>query len=122
MVSAEEFYQRYANQKKPYKCIRLQTHLAHIQFSGMFEQQRIIWNATIKTLKSIALHTPTNEIQYLRQFIHLQTTNDNLIPITIALNVNSITKPVINKTIIMINNYKLLKIGKHEYGERISFD
>lgn len=120
--AAKEFYQQFANQKLPYKCIARQAQQVHIQFSGYFDQQCIIWDAQIMTLKHIAQSSSTIENLYSRQFIQIQTSNDFLVPITIALNLENITVPDIRKTIIMINNYKLLKIGKHEYGEIIQFD
>ncbi len=40
---------------------------------------------------------------------------------SIALNVKTISKSEILKTIIMITNYKNLKIGLHEYGELYFF-
>lgn len=120
--TAEEFYQQFVNKEKPYKCIKHHAQQVHIQFSGDFEHQRVIWNAKIKTLKFITKTLSIDKSHYLRQFIYIQASNDKLMPITVGLNVKNISHPTIIKTIIMINNYKSLKIGRHEFGDSSQFD
>ena len=44
-----------------------------------------------------------------------------MLPITIGLNVPKLDAAVIEKTTIMIRNYKRLQTGRHEYGERFEF-
>ncbi len=101
-----------------YSLISTTPFFAHIQFSGRFNNSEVTWNAKIQTLKSI---TPKKSNIGLRQFINISTNNSNLMDISIGLNVKFISKPEILKTIIMITNYKNLKMGLHEYGELYFF-
>ncbi len=102
-----------------YKLISLETRLAHIQFPGIFNNKDVIWDTQIHTLKSLA---PTTSKQGLKQFIDITNQDDEILFISIALNVNKISTPEILKTIIMINNYKNLRVGRHEYGEVYFFN
>jgi len=95
----------------------------HIHFPGQFNNNKIIWDATIQTLESIELDKSEKGI---KQFIHIidngNDVNNDIKSISIGLNVKSISKPEILKTIIMITNYKDLRIGRHEYGKQYFFD
>ena len=101
--------------------------MAHIQFPGKLNTSKVIWNAKIQTLQSIAQNNPDTG---LRQFIEIpaqepdqESDQENeLQSILIGLNVQLISKPEILKTIIMITNYKNLSLGRHEYGERYYFN
>ena len=101
-----------------YKIISLEPTLAHIQFPGKFNNNNVTWDAKIYTLKSLA----TTAKQGLKQFIDITNQDNEKLSISIALNVNKISTPEILKTIIMINNYKNLKVGRHEYGEIYFFN
>ena len=52
----------------------------------------------------------------LKQFINIQPLKQNTLKLTIALNINKISHPNIQKMMIMIKQYKNLSIGHHEYG------
>jgi len=100
-----------------YKLISSTSALAHIQFHGKLNNNNIIWDAKIQTLKSIA----QTDIG-IRQFIEIDSQGDDLKSISIGLNVHMISIPEILKTIIMITNYKNLNPGRHEYGELYFFN
>ncbi|MFV2059360.1 MAG: hypothetical protein ACC653_01680 [Gammaproteobacteria bacterium] len=101
-----------------YEVVSLKPTLAHIKFPGLFNHQNIIWDAKIRTLKSLA---PANSNTGIKQFIDVPEHDSELKLISIALNVDKISTPEILKTIIMITNYKNLKTGRHEYGEVFYF-
>jgi hypothetical protein len=84
-------------------------------FEGTFNTAKLIWDCQLETLCSIAQRTCQPQ---QRQFIDIaaqaQAGNRR---ICIGLNVRHITPAVIEKTIIMIRNYKRLQVGRYEYGE-----
>jgi len=102
-----------------YTLINFNPSLAHIRFSGKLNNNNVIWDAQIHTLKSIV---QTNNKIGIKQFIEIEINDTELKPIKIGLNVTTITKPVLLKTVIMITNYKKLKQGRHEYGEVYYFN
>jgi hypothetical protein len=42
---------------------------------------------------------------------------DGKLALTVGLNLTAIDEPTIKKTLIMIRNFKRLKLGRHEWGE-----
>ncbi|MDH5370764.1 MAG: hypothetical protein OEW99_12115 [Gammaproteobacteria bacterium] len=52
----------------------------------------------------------------LKQFIDINPITDDILKLTVALNIDAISTPNIQKMMIMINQYKNLSIGRHEYG------
>jgi len=101
-----------------YKLISSSLIEAHVQFSGKLHNNNVIWDTTIITLRSI---TQPNKNTGIRQYIDITEMKDKLTPISIALNVKTISKPEILKTIIMIKNYKNLCQGRLEFGEEHFF-
>lgn len=99
----------------------------HIRFPGHFQGREIVWDAQLLTLQSIyeqqkahgnLTHTPSIT---LRQYIHINSGKKDRVSLTIALNVPQFDEPTILKTIIMIHNYRRLRLGRHEYGEPVTF-
>ena len=96
---------------------------ADFEFEGVYENRVIRWHCHLVTLAGIAAHTG-QALQ--RQFIEIDPqplSHDSEIPqlkITVGLNVPAIDDSVIEKTIIMIRNYKRLRSGRHEYGEQVT--
>lgn len=96
----------------------------HIRFPGRFQEQEIIWDARLLTLQNeYQQHASQNNesSRIYRQYIEISPGKDNLVPITVALNVPEFDEPTILKTIIMIHNYKRLRFGRHEFGEPVHF-
>lgn len=102
-----------------YTLINLSTTITHIQFPGKLDNKKVIWDAKIQTLKSIAQSNPDIGI---RQYIDISYDDAVMKSISIGLNVKIISRPEILKTIIMITNYKNLHLGRHEYGELYFFN
>jgi len=97
---------------------------AEFVFEGRFDGGEVIWQCELHTLASLAQRgRQSNQ----RQFIEIQPAliakqqGKPVLQIMIGLNVPKIDAAVIEKTIIMIRNYKRLQVGRHEYGERFEF-
>lgn len=96
-------------------------HVCHVQFSGKFNNQAVIWQAEIGTLAYYLENgeRASGHDNAIRQFIEVGDTNRDGRRIRIGLNVNRIDETVIKKCIIMVRQYKNLTFGRHEYGEFI---
>lgn len=93
----------------------------HLQFTGVFQQQPVVWDAVIQTLdeyfnQSLAAKLVPGQSVQLKQFIEIQP-GENSVHLQIALNLAEIDDAAIKRSIIMIRKYKRLHIGRHEYGE-----
>lgn len=84
-------------------------------FSGPFKGEPVVWNASIETIEAYAKrHRVDDDPQ---QFIDIRQEN-HAYWIHIGLNVQQIDQAVIERSIIMVRNYKRLSEGRHEYGAR----
>ena len=93
----------------------------HIQFTGVFQQQPVVWDAVIQTLNTYFDHTLAAKLEpgqcvQLRQFIEIKSAVTDL-QIQIGLNLDEIDDAAIKRSIIMIRKYKRLHVGRHEYGD-----
>ena len=80
-----------------------------IEFVGEFAGLPVIWNARL-----IALNQTTT--QTFPQYIDISSCeNKTEFKIEIGLAVNEITEPTILKTIMMVRQYKQLRLGRHEF-------
>ncbi len=86
-------------------------------FTGRLSNQPVIWNTRLSTLESIA---SSQHKSRLRQFIHIQQI-DNIYQANIGLYLKQIDLAAIKRTIIMIRNYKKLRLGRHIYGPEYTF-
>lgn len=100
------------------------TASAVFDFSGRFAGREVLWHCQLATLASIAQQS---QCRQQRQFIEILSIPDPEparnaeLQIRIGLNVAEIDAAVIEKTIIMIRNYKRLQIGRYEYGDSYEF-
>lgn len=106
------------------KLLSLTDSSAEFVFAGRFEDGEVIWQCQLHTLASLAqCSRQSNQ----RQFIEIQPTpvaelqSKPVLQIKVGLNVPKIDAAVIEKTTIMIRNYKRLQVGRHEFGERFEF-
>lgn len=84
-------------------------------FAGPFKGEAVVWNASIETIGAYAQrHRVDDDPQ---QFIDIRWEN-HAYWIHIGLNVQQIDQAVIERSIIMVRNYKRLSEGRHEYGAR----
>ena len=92
---------------------------ARIRFPGRYRGVPVIWEASLFALNAPANAAlrPTGEVS---QFMEIQPAGADSIPISIGLAVDCIDAAVARRTVIMIQKYKRLPDGRHEYGTRIS--
>jgi hypothetical protein len=95
---------------------------AHIRFVGQFHEQQVTWDTQLITLQEIyrqGIATGTfaaDEPISLQQFIEIEETGPTEMRLKIGIDVPAIDAPTVFKSMIMIHNYKRLRIGRHEYG------
>ena len=95
---------------------------AHIHFSGRFHGQKVIWDTHIITLQECyrqairADNLAKDETVTLFQYIEIEHKGPTEMILNIGIDVPLIDAPTVFKSMIMIHNYKRLRIGRHEYG------
>jgi len=102
---------------------------AVICFDGGFEGQTVSWRAEIQTLERIYRSTlaerslPPGSPLELQQFIEIPQPPRHGVPaaIHIALDVARIDHPTLLKAVVMVRQYKRLKLGRHNYGPARTF-
>jgi hypothetical protein len=99
---------------------------AHVRFTGHLEGRPVEWDAEILTLAECchrlraAGRIPDGPVE-LRQFIDVGENTEGGCRLTVALKLGAVDAPAVRKTVVMIRNYKRLRRGRHEYGERVFF-
>ncbi len=94
--------------------------LAHARFIGRFQGREVVWNMRLYTL---ARHeqergrVPTAPGFALRGLMIIEPETDDTCRLEVALNVALIDEPVIRKTIIMMRNYRQLRVGLRTWGD-----
>jgi hypothetical protein len=91
----------------------------HVRFVGLFKKRPVVWDATLYTLKRYHEEFSPHGSS-ARTFIEIAEAGTDVYRLKVGLNLSVIDQPVIRKTIIMIRNYKLLRLGTIEWGEPIS--
>jgi len=87
----------------------------YLQFEGVLEGVAVVWHACVQTVKEYSKNSHVDEDP--KQFINIEI-KDGLHKLDIALNIKQIDQAALERTIIMIRKYKMLRIGYHEYGAR----
>jgi hypothetical protein len=91
---------------------------ARFTFTGKFQHQESVWDATLFTLahfyREHRLPIPPNTCS---AFLVIGSETRHGRALRVVLDIPLIDEPVILRTIIMIRNYKRLQSGRHEFGE-----
>jgi len=112
----ECLYALLKDQQRPYLLLGdLPSNKVYIQFEGKLDGKSVVWNACIRTIEEYALSHEVSEDP--KQFIDI-TIDHGVYKLEIGLNIKLIDAATIERTIIMIRNYKRLQPGRHEYGAR----
>ena len=99
-----------------YKLInQTDTQLAHIQFEGPFQGKTVTWDTHFFTLNGYVAHKK-NKDEMVKQFIMIESIEDGLLKLTVALKIPEINHQNIQKMMIMVKQYRNLSLGRHEYG------
>ena len=115
-----DFEQHLTRQGKAYELQGgLDTPVCQVRFTGPFNDETVIWDATLMSLTYYLQQQAANgqPDPAARQFIDVGANSASGRHITIALQVPLIDEPTILKAMIMARQYKRLARGKHEYGE-----
>jgi len=76
-----------------------------ITFDGRFENTKLLWRATIRALG-----------MGRRSYIDVTDISQGQGNVEVGLPVDKIDVPTIKKTIVMMRQYKNLRLGRHEFG------
>jgi hypothetical protein len=95
---------------------------ARFAFTGSFQGEPVIWDATLLTLARFHADQPDAGQSVLRSaFMEIGGQTAHGRAIRVALDITLIDEAAILRTIIMIRNYKRLQSGRHEFGEPRAF-
>jgi len=90
---------------------------ARFRFRGPFQGREIGWDATFLTLTHHhALQPPGAGRVTRRPFIEIGAADTDPRPLTVALDIPHIDEAAILRAIVMIRQYRRLRIGRHEFG------
>ena len=100
---------------------RLPDTSASVSFHGPYQGRIVMWKMILATLahyrlaeaEAIATAEPG---RFIIPFIYIKEEAGGVYQLNVGLDLPVIDEPVIKKTIIMIRNYKLLAVGKIEFG------
>ena len=76
-----------------------------LQLSGTFAGAPILWEATIE---AIGPHE--------RSFLHVESAAEGRGTIRVGLPVAVIDGPTLHKSVIMVRQYRALRLGRHQFG------
>jgi len=95
---------------------------ARFVFSGNFQGEPIIWDATLLTLARYHADEPETGQSVVRSaFMEIGGKTAHGRAIRVVLDIPLIDEVAILRTIIMVRNYKRLHSGRHEFGEPRTF-
>ena len=88
-----------------------------VQFLGRFQNRMVAWDATLYTLTRYYQDHPaenisTSQLCSPRPFIDITPSAAGRYSLKVGLDLPTIDAPFIKKTIIMIRNYKRLRLGR----------
>ncbi len=89
----------------------------NLRFSGRFQDREVAWDATFYTLQHFL---QAQGAQNTRPFIDIAQALDGGYRLRVGLDLPLFDEPAIKKAVIMIRNYKRLRLGRHEWGEEVT--
>jgi len=90
---------------------------ARFAFTGPFGGEETTWDATLLTLDAWQQSQPPETYPVQRHsFIEIGTATTQGRDVCIVLDIPVIDEAVILRTIIMLRQYKRLRMGRHEFG------
>jgi len=100
----------------------LPSSCAHVKFIGRFEDQEVLWDMHLYTLERYAQASDSAKMQISpdsRGLMQIATEETQVFQLSVALRVPVIDAPTIQKTILMMRNYRKLAIGVHIWGDAL---
>jgi len=94
----------------------------HFKFLGKFEGRKVIWDTQIIALKHYSNQElasfPMDKKSYLEiEASEIISNRESELKLCVGLPIKIITIPVLQKTMIMVQNYKRLRRGRYNFGE-----
>lgn len=97
----------------------LDSHQARICFPGRYRGRPVVWDARLYALDD-PRHAALRPRGEFTQYMELGAPDGDRVPIAIGIAVKVIDAAVADRATIMIQKYKRLPDGRHEYGTRLS--
>lgn len=89
-----------------------------VRFGGTFNGATTRWDATFLTLA----HYRANDAAVRRNFIDIGNAGPEGRRLMVVLDVPAFDAATVTKTIIMVRNYRRLRLGRHWFGAEQRFD
>jgi len=90
---------------------------ARLVFQGPFEGKTITWDARLIALRNPDRRTDGPPGEAVRSYIEIGELSPRGRRLTVGLPVDDVDDSTIQRTIIMIRQYKRLRHGRHEFGD-----
>lgn len=120
--SIADFRRRLAEAGADYDLLSaLPDSFARVRFIGQFQGAEVLWDMRLYTLprywreRGGALAAKAFDPN-VRGVIEIRARADGELELDVAVNVTRLTEPEVRKAIIMMRNYKALKLGRHVWG------
>ncbi len=107
---------------KEYTPVSVCRDFAIIEFDGIFMEHRLLWRAEIRTLAHhcrLLNISATPMQQFIDVSLDIIDINSRKASLILGLNLKEINHAAILSSMILIRQYKNLKVGLHQYGEMI---
>ena len=116
ITEVENFRSKLESVGKPFLLrSELPAEKVELQFEGVLNSAAVVWHACVRTVEDYSLQKMVSDDP--EQFIKIEII-DGRHELEVALNIKIIDQAVLERTIIMIRQYKRLQVGCHEYGAR----
>lgn len=95
--------------------------VVRVRFLGRFQDRPVAWDAAIYTLRRYREERHAQSLAEL-PFIEIAPCADGSYQLTIGLDLAIIDEPAIRKAVVMVRNYKRLRVGRMEWAPRLAGD
>ncbi len=92
--------------------------LAHARFIGRFEMREVVWDMQLFTLARYEQARGKVAEAALHGLMQITPISEHVYHLEVALNVPLLDEPVLRKTIVMMRNYKQLRLGLRTWGNQ----
>lgn len=96
---------------------------ARVRFSGPFQGAAVCWDMHLYTLECYQRERAQQrcaDSRGPRPFIDISRGENGEYRLEVGLNVPVIDEPTIRKVLVMIRNYRRLRLGRHEWGKALA--
>jgi len=89
----------------------------HARFIGRFEKREVVWDMRLFTLARYEQKRGKVSDAALRGLMQIAPVSENVYQLEVALNVPLIDEPTLQKTIVMMRNYRHLHLGLRTWAD-----